>query len=291
METRFTPADVPTSERNSNNPNWRSRLLAEPDIDQMIGPVFPMALNTKATIRIPPVSPGENEKESEKDIFNFPNNTPNTIPIAIGKKSVSERRFSSLPMNWASSFTLSFSPATINLSPNFNTKLGSGERSIPLRRTRVTVQPKVPCKFKWPSDLLIMLLLVSNRDCKVCPPLNGRSPSIRSPNNNVSCSKALSLPTAFSKSPSLSVVWGVGIDMTLSCFIRETTAPVMARTCNCAKLFPQIFLFVTLNAAVCNVGYWLFRWVSSALASAIKSLRSIFGKSFTKRITPITPNG
>ena len=66
-------------------------------MDQMIGPVLPIALRISATIRMPPVSPGEKEKESENEMFSFPNNTPRTIPAAIGKKSVSESFFSSLP--------------------------------------------------------------------------------------------------------------------------------------------------------------------------------------------------
>ena len=90
VATKLTPADVPTSAKKRSNPICLSNWLAEPDIDQMIGPVLPMALSTKATIKIPPVSPGEKEKESEKERCNFPNNTPKTIPAAMGKKSVSE---------------------------------------------------------------------------------------------------------------------------------------------------------------------------------------------------------
>ena len=148
VDTKLTPADVPTSARNSNSPIWRSNWLAEPDMDQMIGPVFPIALRISATIRMPPVNPGEKEKESEKDIFSFPNRTPRTIPAAIGKKSVSDSFFSSFPNTCPNSLMSSFSPATISLSPNFSNRSGSGERSIPLRRTRVTVQLNVRCRFR-----------------------------------------------------------------------------------------------------------------------------------------------
>ena len=116
--------------------------MAEPDMDQMMGPVLPKALNTKATISTPPVKPGEKLKLSEKEMLILPKSTPKTIPMAMGKKSVSERRFSSFPSCLARADRLSFCPTTVSLSPNFKSNSGAGERSIPLRRRRVTVQLK-----------------------------------------------------------------------------------------------------------------------------------------------------
>ena len=133
-------------------------------MDHNMGPVFPIALNTKATISTPPVNPGEKDIPSPNDIFSLPNNTPNTIPMAMGKKSVSDNNLALLPNMQAKPLNPSFSPTTISLSPNFRAKSGEGERSIPLRLTRVTVQPKFWCKFKSPSCLLIIFLLVNSKD-------------------------------------------------------------------------------------------------------------------------------
>ena len=110
-------------------------------MDHSIGPVFPTALSTNATISTPPVNPGEKDIPSPNDRFNLPNKTPSTIPIAMGKKSVSESSLALLPNMHANPFKPSFSPTTVSLSPNFKAKSGEGTRSIPLRRTRVMVQP------------------------------------------------------------------------------------------------------------------------------------------------------
>ncbi len=79
-------------------------------MDHNIGPVFPIALNTKATISTPPVNPGEKDIPSPNDIFSLPNNTPNTIPMAIGKKSVSDSNLALLPNIQAKPFNPSFRP-------------------------------------------------------------------------------------------------------------------------------------------------------------------------------------
>ena len=149
----------------------------------MIGPVLPTALKTNATINTPPVNPGENDSVSEKEIFNLPNKTPSTIPIAMGKKSVSESFFALFPSRRATPLMPSFSPTTISLSPNFKAKSGDGDKSIPLRRTRVTVQPKFFCKFRSPSCLLIISFLVNSKDSISCVLSKGSSPSSRSPIN------------------------------------------------------------------------------------------------------------
>ena len=141
-----------------------SSWLAGPDIDQMTGPVLPTALRNKATISMPPVRPGENDKPPGKDIFSLPNNTPSTMPIAIGKKSVSDSFLALLPNRRARPFRPSFSPTTINLSPNFSARSGEGERSMPLRRMRVTVQPKFFIRFRSPNCLFIISFLVRSRD-------------------------------------------------------------------------------------------------------------------------------
>ena len=151
-----------------------------------MGPVLPIALNTRATINTPPVSPGENDRLSEKDIFILPNSTPNTIPIAMGKKSVSDSFFALLPSRRATPLSPSFSPTTINLSPNFKARSGDGDKSIPLRRTRVTVQPKFFCKFKSPSCLFIMSFLVNSKDSISCVLSKGSSPSSLLPINTAS---------------------------------------------------------------------------------------------------------
>ena len=152
----------------------------------MMGPVLPIALNTRATINTPPVSPGENDRLSEKDIFILPNSTPNTIPIAMGKKSVSDSFFALLPSRRATPLSPSFSPTTINLSPNFKARSGDGDKSIPLRRTRVTVHPKFFCKFKSPNCLFIMSFLVNSKDSISCVLSKGNSPSSRLPINTAS---------------------------------------------------------------------------------------------------------
>ena len=162
----------------------------------MTGPVLPIALRNRATIRIPPVSPGENDKPPGKDIFSLPNSTPSTIPIAIGKKSVSDSFLALLPKRRASPFSPSFSPTTVSLSPNFSARSGEGARSIPLRRTRVTVQPKFFIKFRSPSCLFIISFLVSSRDSISWVWLSGSSPSSRSPTRVASWFRASSLPTA-----------------------------------------------------------------------------------------------
>ena len=196
VATRFFPAEVPTSAKKRSSPNWRSNWLAGPDIDQIIGPVLPIALSTRATIRTPPVNPGENDRLSEKEIFILPNNTPSTIPIAIGKKSVSDNFFALFPSRRAIPLSPSFSPTTINLSPNFKAKSGDGDKSIPLRRIRVTVQPKFFCKFKSPNCLFIMSFLVNNKDSISCVLSKGSSPSSRSPTSTASWFSDSSLPTA-----------------------------------------------------------------------------------------------
>ena len=48
------------------------------------------AFRNKATIRMPPVSPGENDRLSEKEMLSLPKSTPSTMPRAMGKKSVSD---------------------------------------------------------------------------------------------------------------------------------------------------------------------------------------------------------
>ena len=181
VATRFFPAEVPTSARNNSSPNCRNSWLAGPDIDQRIGPVLPTALSINATINTPPVNPGEKERLSENEILSLPNKTPSTIPIAIGKKSVSDSFLASLPNKRATPLMPSFSPTTISLSPNFKAKSGDGERSIPLRRTRVTVHPKFRCKFKFPNCLLIISFLVSSNDSISCVLSKGSSPSSRLP--------------------------------------------------------------------------------------------------------------
>ena len=165
-------------------------------MDHRIGPVLPIALKNKATIRIPPVSPGENDNPPGKVIFSLPNNTPNTIPIAMGKKSVSDNFFALFPNRRASPLSPSFSPTTISLSPNFKVKSGEGDKSIPLRRTRVTVQPKFFIRFISPNCLLIMSFLVNNKDSISWVATNGNSPSSRSPIRTASWFSASSLPTA-----------------------------------------------------------------------------------------------
>ena len=185
----------------------------------------------------------------------------------------------------------SFSPATISLSPNFSNNSGSGGRSIPLRRTRVTVQLNVRCKFRYPKLLLMTFLFVTNRDCNSCVLPKGRSFSTRSPTRSASCSKDLSLPTALIISPSCRMVCATGMLVRSLCFTREITAPVIERSCNWASVFPNILAWVMRKVAVCNGGYFPFRCASSALASATRSLRSNFGSNFMKSITPITPNG
>ena len=140
VSTRFLPAEVPTSARKRSKPNCLSSWLEAPDMVHSTGPVLPTAPRIKATMSTPPVRPGENEKLSEKEMDNLPKSTPRTIPMAMGKKSVSETFLASLPKSLVTSSKSSFSPATISLSPNFSTRLGEGAMSIPLRRTRVTVQ-------------------------------------------------------------------------------------------------------------------------------------------------------
>ena len=196
VATRFRPAEVPTSARKSSSPSWRSSWLAGPDIDHRMGPVFPMALRKRATMRMPPVSPGENDRLSEKEMFSLPKSTPSTIPRAMGKKSVSDSCLLSLPSRRATPLIPSFSPTTISLSPNFSARSGEGERSIPLRRTRVTVQPKFFIRLRSPSCLFIMSFLVSSRDSISCMSTSGSSPSSRWPTRTASWFKASSLPTA-----------------------------------------------------------------------------------------------
>ena len=188
---------MPTSARNSNKPNWRNNWLAGPDIDHRIGPVLPIALKNKATIRIPPVNPGEKDKPPGKVIFSLPNNTPKTIPIAIGKKSVSDNFLALFPSKRANPLSPSFSPTTISLSPNFKVRSGDGDRSIPLRRTRVTVHPKFFIRFRSPNCLLIISFLVSNKDSISCVSTRGNSPSSRFPTKTESWFRASSLPTAW----------------------------------------------------------------------------------------------
>ena len=215
-------------------------------MDHIIGPVLPMALRNNAIISTPPVSPGEKVMPPPQEICSFPNNPPNTIPIAIGKKSVSDKRFTSFPNKRATAWIPSFSPTTISLSPNFSASSGEGDKSIPLRRTRVTVQPKFFCRFSSPNCLLIISFLVSNKDSMVCVWLNGSSPSSRSPNISAKLFNEFSLPTAG---------------------------------------------FVTRNKQVLSSGNWLRRSFSSLRASSFKSIPINLGSNFTKRITPITPNG
>jgi hypothetical protein len=50
-----------------------------------MGPVLPMALRIKATIKMPPVSPKEKLNESEKERLSLPNKMPKTMPAAMGK--------------------------------------------------------------------------------------------------------------------------------------------------------------------------------------------------------------
>ena len=196
VATRFFPADVPTSARNSSKPNWRNNWLAGPDIDHKTGPVLPTALSTNATINTPPVNPGEKESPPGKERFSLPNNTPSTIPMAIGKKSVSDSCLALLPSKRATPLSPSFSPTTISLSPNFSSSSGDGERSIPLRRIRVTVQLKFRCRFKSPNCLFIISFLVSNNDSISCVWSSGNSPSRRSPTSTANCCNDSSLPTA-----------------------------------------------------------------------------------------------
>ena len=155
-----------------------------------------MALRKRAIIRTPPVNPGENDIPLPKEILILPNNTPRTIPIAIGKKSVSDKRFSSFPNRRPTACTPSFSPTTISLSPNFNASSGEGERSIPLLRIRVTVHPKFFCRFKSPNCLFIISFLVSNKDSITCVFIRGNSPSSRSPSIIARLLSDSSLPTA-----------------------------------------------------------------------------------------------
>ena len=260
-------------------------------MDHIIGPVLPMALRNNAIISTPPVSPGEKVMPPPKEMCSFPNNTPNTIPIAIGKKSVSDKRFTSFPNKRATAWIPSFSPTTISLSPNFSASSGEGDKSIPLRRTRVTVQPKFFCRFSSPNCLLIISFLVSNKDSMVCVWLNGSSPSSRSPNINAKLFNAFSLPTAWMQSPSCNTVCALGIRISSPCFKREITAPVMARMFNWLNVRPNTAGFVTRNKQVLSSGNWLRRSFSSLCASSFKSTPISLGSNFTKRITPITPNG
>ena len=155
-----------------------------------------MALRNKATIRMPPVSPGENDRLSEKETLSLPNSTPSTIPNAMGKKSVSDNCLVSLPSRRATPLMPSFSPTTISLSPNFRARSGEGDKSIPLRRMRVTVQPKFFIRLRSPNCLFIISFLVSNRDSISCMSTSGSSPSSRLPTRTASWFKASSLPTA-----------------------------------------------------------------------------------------------
>ena len=120
---------------------------------------------------------GNNAKKlSDTDFF----------PIAMGKKSVSDSFFALFPNRRATPLSPSFSPTTISLSPNFKARSGDGDKSIPLRRTRVTVQPKFFCKFKSPSCLFIMSFLVNNKDSISCVLSKGSSPSSLLPTNTAS---------------------------------------------------------------------------------------------------------
>ena len=224
-------------------------------------------------------------------MFSLPKSTPSTMPRAMGKKSVSDSCLLSLPSRRATPLMPSFSPTTISLSPNFSARSGEGERSIPLRRTRVTVQPKFFIRLRSPSCLFIISFLVSSRDSISCMSTSGSSPSSRWPTRTASWFKASSLPTACMQSPSCRMVWAVGMAICSLCLWREMTAPVMARALICIRLRPKTAGLVTRNRQVVSSGNWLRRSFSNRRASLSRSMRMIRGSSLTKRITPITPKG
>ena len=254
VATSVFPADVPTSARKSSSPSWRSNWLACPVIDHSIGPVLPIALSTSAIIRIPPVSPGEKDSPPPKEIFSLPNSTPSTIPIAIGKKSVSDNFFASFPISAATPCKPSFSPTTISLSPNFSSRLAEGERSIPLRRTRVTVQPKLRCRFRSQSCFPIISFLVSSSDSMLCVLLNGNSPSSREPSISARLFSDSSLPTACIQSSFSMTVCAFGIMISCPRCSLEMIAPVIDRTFNCMSVRPNTVWLLTLNRQVLSSG-------------------------------------
>ena len=239
----------------------------------------------------PPVSPGENEMFSPSDILSLPKITPSTIPIAIGKKSVSDRSLALLPIMQANPLSPSFSPTTMSLSPNLSSRFSDGVRSIPLRRTRVTVHPKFWWSRSSRSCLPTTFLLVRSSDCMSCVSANGSSPSSRSPSRSSACERASFVPTHCTQSFWLSWVIPIGMRMCPFDFILEIMAPVMLEKRSSARVFPNTASLVTLNRHVSISGNLLLRSASSVRASFSRSTRMILGSSLTKSITPMTPNG
>lgn len=77
-------------------------------------------------MRMPPVSPGENDRLSEKEMFSLPKSTPSTMPRAMGKKSVSDSCLLSLPSRRAHAFDAVFLAYHHQLVAELQRQVGRG---------------------------------------------------------------------------------------------------------------------------------------------------------------------